>query len=102
MLDKNKKFENVTAMDAMKMGQYVNPELAHSSDYFKKLDALMQCVSNNADLASPGNEAVQDRVCGKEFKDLRLSAFKSSLLYHNVNARLFQHELQYTKGFSEF
>ena len=30
--------------DVMRLGHYVNPELTQTSDYFKKLDAMMKCV----------------------------------------------------------
>ena len=32
----------------MEMGRYANPELAQNSDYFRSLNAMMQCVEKNA------------------------------------------------------
>ena len=60
----------------MRLGQYVNPELANTSSYYEKLDAMMKCVAKNADIARPGMEQLQDKVCAKEFKNLRLEAFR--------------------------
>ena len=42
--------------DVMRLGHYVNPELTQTSDYFKKLDAMMKCVQKHASLAKPGLE----------------------------------------------
>ena len=74
----------------MQMSQYVNPELALHSDYFKQLDAMMKCVDKNNNVTDP---AEQERVCAKEFKRLRLAAFSDKLSYAEVNKRWFVREL---------
>ena len=40
----------INAGTVMQMGQYVNPELAMHSDYFKSLNNMMQCVEKNIHL----------------------------------------------------
>ena len=39
-------------------------------------------------------------VCAKEFKDLRMQAFKQNLLYHEVNKRFMMTEVMYKKNMS--
>ena len=73
----------------MKMGTYVNQQLAHHSDYFGALDNMMKCVERNAGETDP---ARQEQVCAKEYKALRLQAFQQNLLYHEVNKRFVMHE----------
>jgi len=46
----------------MGFSTYFNPKLAIHSDYFEKLNAVMQCVEKHA--ATGNNE----KVCAKEFK----------------------------------
>ena len=89
----------VSGESVMKMGQYFNPELTQASDYFKSLDAMMKCVENNVQVTDP---AEQNRVCAKEYKDLRVAAFQNKLFYSEVNKRWFMRELQYNKNFSNF
>ena len=60
---------------------------------------MMQCVERNADVTDP---AAQERVCAKEYKNLRLAAFNNKLLYSEVNRRWFMRELEYMKGYSGF
>ena len=43
----------VNSENVMKMSQYVNPELALHSDYFKTLDKMMKCVEKNASVTDP-------------------------------------------------
>jgi len=66
-----------------------NPELAQQSSYFNALEKMMSCVEKNA------NVAVEKRptVCAKEYKALRMAAFKDQLLYHHMNERFFVSEL---------
>ena len=68
----------VAASNVMQLGQYVNPELAHHSTYFKSLDAMMKCVERNAGVTDP---AAQEKVCASEFRNLRLEAFNNNLFY---------------------
>lgn len=66
-----------------------NPKLKLHSNYFSALDKMMACADKHA-----ATEAHQrETVCAKEFKELRLAAFKDELLYHNVNRRFFMNEL---------
>ena len=60
-------------LPVMRMGTYVNPELAITSDYFGALNKMMKCVEANASVTDP---AMQEKVCAKEFKNLRLQAFE--------------------------
>ena len=83
----------------MKMGQYVNPDLGLHSEYFTSLDKMMKCVEKNAHVTDP---QVQNRVCAKEFKNLRLSALDNKMSYHEVNRRWFMRELEHHKRFSGY
>ena len=57
LLDKDTKYGDAAGpMDALQLGSHVNPDLGNTSEYFGKLEAMMQCVEKNADLAKPGNE----------------------------------------------
>ena len=64
-----------------------NPMLKYDSEYFKNLNEVLACVESNAskDL-TPEQE---NKVCAKEFKKMRLSAFNNELLYHNINKRFY-------------
>ena len=77
---------------------YFNPKLALHSNYFSALNSLMACAEKNAHVA----DDQKDIVCAKEFKALRLSAFKDELLYHNVNQKHFMNEISFKKGMSPF
>ena len=79
-------------------GTHFNPRLALHSVYFNALDKMMKCVERNVSL----KVEEQETVCAKEFKALRLAAFKDELLYHNVNRRHFMHEIQFKKGESPY
>ena len=79
----------------MQMARYVNPDLANGSDYFRNLDSMMKCVEKNAHVTDPAQQA---QVCGKEFKNLRLSALNNKLLYSEVNRQWFIKEIQYQEG----
>jgi hypothetical protein len=46
----------------------------------------MTCAQHNVGSSNPA-------VCEKEFKELRLAAFKDELIYHNVNRRHFMPEI---------
>jgi hypothetical protein len=76
-------------------GTHFNPRLAQQSAYFKSLAAVMKCAERNANSEDPA-------VCAKEFKQLRLSAFKEELLYHNVNKRHFMNEIMSKKNESPY
>ena len=91
--------EALNATNVMQMGQYVNPELALNTDYFRSLDSMMQCVERNAALT---DVAAQQKACQKEWSDLRLAAFKNKLLYSQVNKRFFMRELQFKSGYGGF
>jgi len=45
----------------MAFGTYFNPRLALHSDYFEKMNALMQCVEKHAATAN-------EKACTNEFK----------------------------------
>lgn len=79
-------------------GTHFNPKLAQHSSYFGALDSLLKCVEKHA--GTPVDR--QDSVCAKEFKNLRLQAFKDELLYHNVNKRFFMKELAFKAGESPY
>ena len=72
---------------AMDFETHFNPKLALHSNYFGALQKMMQCAQSNTGKA--------DTVCAREFKELRLAAFKDELLYHNVNKRFFMNELAF-------
>lgn len=55
----------------------------------------MSCAERNAASEDP-------TVCHKEFKQLRLSAFKDELLYHNVNKRFFMNEIMHKRNESPY
>ncbi|CDW72999.1 UNKNOWN [Stylonychia lemnae] len=81
-------------------GKHFNPRLADESEYFQRLNKLMSCVQKNVDKEL--TPAQQDKVCEKEFKQLRLAAFSRDTLYHNVNKRLFQNELSVIRNESPY
>ena len=83
---KNKNPEGATTFE-----RNFNSDLADNSDYFKSLETFLNCVDKNA-----GKEltaAEQDRVCAKEYKNLRLRTLDNKLLYHHVNKKFFQDEI---------
>ena len=86
------------AASQLDFSTHFNPKLAQHSSYFGALDSLLKCVEKNA--GTPADK--QDTVCAKEFKNLRLQAFKDELLYHNVNKRFFMKELAFKAGESPF
>ena len=72
---------------AISFERHFNPHLKHDSEYFKNLNEVLTCVERNASLGlTPEQES---KVCAKEFKAMRLSAFKNELLYHNINKRFY-------------
>ena len=81
-------------LPVMKFDSYFNERLAVHSDYFKNMDKFMQCVEKNVG----ASEEAQTTVCQREFKNLRLSAFKDQLQYHYVNRRFFMDSIAYKKG----
>ena len=87
------------AGSVMQMGTYANPDLGMHSEYFKSLDSMMKCVEKNAHVTDP---QAQNRVCAKEFKNLRIAALTDKLSYHEVNRRWFMRELEHQKNFSGF
>ena len=103
LLASDRKFgAEAQADDVMRLGHYVNPELTQTSDYYRKLDAMMQCVQRHASLAKPGLEDQQDKVCAKEYKNLRLSAFKNEVIYNQVNSVPFGRANQESQHFSPY
>ena len=75
-----------------------NPMLKHDSDYYNKLGAMVACVEKNVN--KPGVD--ESTVCAKEFKAMRLSAFKNELLYHNVNKRFYMDLISYKRHEAPF
>ncbi len=73
---------------------HFNPKLQAHSSYFSNLHKMMECAKQHAGSA--------ETVCKKEFKALRLSAFRDELLYHNVNKRFFMNELSFKKNESAY
>ena len=70
-----------------------NPMLKRDSAYYGKLGDMISCVEQNV-----GKEGVDEStVCAKEFKAMRLTAFKNELLYHNVNKRFYMDLIQYKR-----
>ena len=65
--------------------RHFNSSLASDSHYFKNLDKLLKCVEKHADVSIDR----PDKVCYKEYKQLRLDALNNQLMYHNVNKRFF-------------
>jgi hypothetical protein len=78
----------------MSFGTHFNPELTKDSLYFKALKDMMACAEKNADVP----ESQYETVCAKEFKALRMSAFKEQLLYHQVTRRFFMDEITFRTG----
>ena len=74
---------------------HFNPRLAQHSTYFKALEAMMSCAERNATSENPA-------VCQKEFKQLRMAAFKDELLYHQVNRRHFMNEIMSKRNESPY
>lgn len=73
-------------------GKHFNPDLSIDSDYFKSLNKLMTCVERNSG-SSELSESDMNRVCAKEYKDLRLQAMNNKVFYHYVNKKFFMNEL---------
>ena len=71
--------------------KHFNPELAIDSEYFKSLNHLMSCVEKHA--GSELAEKDMERVCAKEYKNLRLTAMDNKVFYHYVNKKHFMNEL---------
>ena len=77
-----------------------NPHLKYDSEYFKNLNETIQCVERNTPMGLTPEE--ESKVCSKEFKKMRLSAFKNELLYHNVNKRFYMDMIQYKRHEAPF
>lgn len=80
----------------MDFGTHFNPKLLEHTTYYARLNDMMKCAKANVDAVN------KETVCAKEFKSLRMAAFKDELLYHNVNKRFFMHELAVKKGESPY
>lgn len=78
----------------MSFATHFNPELTKDSLYFKALRDMMVCAEKNANVP----ESQYETVCAKEFKALRMSAFKEQLLYHQVTRRFFMDEITFRTG----
>tara|TARA_B110001450_G_C17444984_1_gene409519 strand:- start:67 stop:540 length:474 start_codon:yes stop_codon:yes gene_type:complete len=75
-----------------------NPMLKHDSEYYGKLGDMISCVERNV-----GKDGVDEKtVCAKEFKAMRLTAFKNELLYHNVNKRFYMDLITYKRHEAPF
>ena len=85
-------------LPVMRFDSYFNDKLALNSDYFRKMDKFMQCVEKNVNAP----EEAQETICQKEFKDMRLSAFKDQLHYHYMNKRFYMNQISYKQGMSPF
>ena len=72
---------------------HFNSRLPIQSTYFAALKKMMSCVETNSEAVG----AAREQVCAKEFKALRLAAFKDELLYHNINKASFIQEITYAK-----
>lgn len=72
-----------------------NPDLKTDSFYFGNLDKFLKCVEKHA--GHDHSDEKMNQVCSKEFKNMRLSAFKNELLYHNVNKRFYMDLLSYKR-----
>ena len=77
-----------------------NPDLAKESNYFGKLDAFVRCVEKNAGSVESEEEA--NKVCRREWNEVRMSALNKDLLYHNVNRRFYLDQLTYKRGEAPF
>lgn len=73
---------------------HFNPKLEAHSVYFRNLQKMLECAKQHA--------GSTEAVCKKEFKELRLSAFRDELLYHNVNKRFFMNELAFKQNESAY
>ena len=76
-------------LPVMRFDSYFNEKLSMNSDYFKKMDKFMQCVEKNVNAP----EEAQETICQKEFRDMRLSAFKDQLHYHYMNKRFYMNQI---------
>ena len=95
------KFVDPEAKDtasAIKFEKYFSADLAEDSPYFRTLNSLLKCVEKNAE----ASEAQQEKLCVREYKQLRLSAFNNQLFYHNVNKKAFMNELALFNGESAY
>ena len=77
-------------------GTHFNPKLVEHTTYYARLNDMMKCAQRNADAVN------KETVCAKEFKSLRMAAFRDELLYHHVNKRFFMNELAVKKGESPY
>ena len=85
----------------LRFDKYFNPDLKDDSKYFNNLGAFLSCVEKNVEKVQ-GDEAQMEKVCAKEFRNLRLRAFDNELMYHNVNKRFFVDELSIKKHESPY
>ena len=79
---------------------HFNPRLAQHSVYFRALEAVMACAEQHS--ASPEASPAAAAPCEKEFKALRLAAFRDELLYHHVNRRHFMNEIMSKRNESPY
>ena len=77
-----------------------NPMLKYDSDYFGTVDKFLGCVDKNS--SKQLTEDQQNAVCSKEFKNMRLAAFKNELLYHNINKRFYMDLIQFKRHEAPF
>ena len=84
----------------MRFDRHFNQDLASDSLYFKSLNAFMSCVERNS--SAELTDAQMEKVCATEYKNLRLRAFDTQLMYHNVNKQHFVNELAMFKHESPY
>lgn len=84
---------NQEASDAqlLTFERHFNQDLAADSDYFRSINRMFTCVQKNADKEL--SEKEMDKVCAKEYKEMRLQAFNNKVFYHEVNKKHFMNEL---------
>ena len=84
----------------LRFDKYLNPELADDNQYFKNFSTFLTCIEKNVDRVL--SEADMEKVCSKEFKNLRLRCFDNELMFHNLNKRFFADEVAIKKNESPY
>ena len=69
------------------------------SRYFGALNNMMECVEKNVSVTDPSQ---QEKVCAKEFKQLRIAGMSRQLTYAEVNRRYFVRELEFAKNYAGY
>ena len=89
------------ARTSISLENHMNPTLKHESEFIGAADRLVRCVEKHPEYASKSVQA-QNRVCAKEYKEMRDKAFKNELLYHNMNKRFFMDLLTFKRHEAPF